>query len=80
MRKINKKLIVSDFDGTLLNSSHTISEKVKKAINEYVANGGIFAVCTGRMLKSILPRNSPVSFGVKLREIRMKYSKSSISM
>ena len=30
MRKINKKLIVSDFDGTLLNSSHTISEKVKK--------------------------------------------------
>ncbi len=56
MRKINKKLIVSDFDGTLLNSSHTISEKVKKAINEYVANGGIFAVCTGRMLKSILPR------------------------
>lgn len=56
MRTINKKLIVSDFDGTLLNSKHIITENVKKAINEYVDCGGIFAVCTGRMLKSILPR------------------------
>ncbi len=55
MRKINKKLIVSDFDGTLLSSAHTVSGEVKNAINEYVSCGGIFAVCTGRMLRSILP-------------------------
>lgn len=56
MRQINKKLIVSDFDGTLLNSKNEITQCVKNAINEYVDCGGIFAVCTGRMLKSILPR------------------------
>ncbi len=55
MRKINKQLIVSDFDGTLLNSNHTVSDRVRRAINEYVSCGGIFAVCTGRMLCSILP-------------------------
>lgn len=56
MKKINYRLIVSDFDGTLLTSDHTVPEKVKNAINGYVAAGGIFAVCTGRMLRSILPR------------------------
>ena len=56
MKIINKRLIVSDFDGTLVNSQNTISDNVRQAINEYVYCGGIFAVCTGRMLKSILPR------------------------
>lgn len=56
MKKINYKLIVSDCDGTLLTSGQVIPEEVKAAINEYVSSGGIFAVCTGRMLKSILPR------------------------
>ena len=56
MNKINCGLIVSDFDGTLLSTRQTISDNVKNAINEYIAAGGIFAVCTGRMLASILPR------------------------
>ena len=56
MKSINKRLIISDFDGTLVNSQNTISDAVRQAINEYVACGGIFAVCTGRMLSSILPR------------------------
>ena len=56
MREINKKLIVSDFDGTLLTSEQTIPNEVCEAISEYVSAGGIFAVCTGRMLKSILSR------------------------
>ncbi len=56
MKKLNCGLIVSDFDGTLLTSEHEIPERVRNAINEYVASGGIFAVCTGRMLRSILPR------------------------
>lgn len=56
MKKINKKLIVSDFDGTLLTDDGTIPDEARAAIADYVANGGIFAVCTGRMLASILPR------------------------
>lgn len=56
MRKINNRLIVSDFDGTLLTTENTVPDEVRAAINEYVASGGIFAVCTGRMLCSILPR------------------------
>lgn len=53
---INYKLIVSDFDGTLIDDNQNILPEVKTAIDEYVAAGGIFAVCTGRMLSSILPQ------------------------
>ena len=56
MKKLNYKLIVSDFDGTLINSEQQIPEEVKKAVKHYVSDGGIFAVCSGRMLCSILPR------------------------
>ena len=56
MKTINYRMIVSDFDGTLTNDDHIIPDFVKSAINEYVACGGIFAVCTGRMLRFILPR------------------------
>ncbi len=55
MREINYPIIVSDFDGTLLNSNHFVSDVVKNAIDSYVSNGGVFAVCTGRMLCCILP-------------------------
>lgn len=56
MKKINYKLIVSDFDGTLIDDNQQIPENVRSAINDYVSCGGVFAVCTGRMLCSILPR------------------------
>ena len=56
MRELNYKLIVSDFDGTLLSDKYDIPESVKVKISEYVEAGGVFAVCTGRMLKSILPQ------------------------
>ncbi len=56
MRKINYKLIVSDFDGTLIDDRQNVPERVKEAITEYVKSGGVFAVCTGRMLRSILPQ------------------------
>lgn len=54
--KLNCKLIVSDFDGTLANSQNEVSAENIAAINQYVSDGGIFAVCTGRILPSILPR------------------------
>jgi len=56
MKKINYQLIVSDFDGTLANSRNEVTENVINAVNAYVKNGGIFAVCTGRILPCILPR------------------------
>ncbi len=56
MKKLNCKLIVSDFDGTLANSQNEVPDEVVKAINSYISDGGIFAVCTGRILPSILPR------------------------
>ena len=56
MRKINYPLIVSDFDGTLVNADGTISEKNKKAIAEYVEAGGVFALSTGRLPAGILTR------------------------
>ena len=56
MRKINYPLIVSDFDGTLVKKDGTINEKDKKAILEYIAAGGKFAISTGRMPAGILSR------------------------
>lgn len=55
MKKINYGLIVSDFDGTLITSDQKILPEVREAILDYIDNGGIFAVCTGRMLCCILP-------------------------
>lgn len=56
MKSLNCKLIVSDFDGTLTDSRNRVGEDVIKAIEEYRSLGGIFAVCTGRILPSVLPR------------------------
>jgi hypothetical protein len=56
MQKINYSLIISDFDGTLLRSDGTISSETKRAIDQYIADGGTFGVCTGRMTSSIQPR------------------------
>lgn len=56
MRKINYPLIVSDFDGTLVNKDGTITQENKEAIARYVRNGGAFVISTGRMPSGILPR------------------------
>ncbi len=45
----NKKLIVSDIDGTLLRSDKTISEKTKNKIFDLIHEGHLFAIATGRM-------------------------------
>lgn len=56
MKELNARLIISDFDKTLTDSQNRVPEKVRTAVNEYIENGGIFAVITGRILPSILPR------------------------
>lgn len=56
MQKINYRLIVSDFDGTLVRHDGAICEENKRAIAKYVANGGAFAISTGRLHYGILDR------------------------
>jgi len=48
MKTYKDFLLVSDLDGTLLNSAKTVSEGNKAALNEFVAGGGRFAIATGR--------------------------------
>ncbi|MGN1373088.1 MAG: Cof-type HAD-IIB family hydrolase [Candidatus Coproplasma sp.] len=62
MKQLNYKLIVSDFDGTLANSKNEVPPFVVEEVNNYVELGGIFAVCTGRILPSILPRVREMGF------------------
>lgn len=49
------KLIVSDFDGTLRGSDGKVSAGNAAAIRNYVASGGVFALCTGRIPAAIVP-------------------------
>lgn len=58
LRKRNKmkyKMVVADFDGTLGIAPGHIEESTVRAIREYREKGGVFVVCTGRMLSSIRP-------------------------
>lgn len=53
-RKLRYPLIVSDFDGTLLKTDDTLADETKRIVGEYIANGGIFVISSGRMTPSIL--------------------------
>ncbi len=55
MNKYSDYLIVSDLDGTLINSKLVISQKNLSAINEFTAEGGRFAVATGRTIQNVRP-------------------------
>lgn len=47
--KFKKVLIASDFDGTLKTDDGTITDDVKNAVKSFIADGGYFTVCTGRI-------------------------------
>lgn len=47
------KLFVSDFDGTLGIAPDVITPQTVQAIKKYIAQGGKFVICTGRMFSSI---------------------------
>ena len=55
MNSLQYKLIVSDFDGTLLRSDGEIAPETLAAIEKYQSFGGCFSLCTGRTLASALP-------------------------
>ncbi|PAB59158.1 Cof-type HAD-IIB family hydrolase [Anaeromicrobium sediminis] len=50
---MNYKAVISDLDGTLLNSHHTISEYTKKIIKEVTNKGIKFFIATGRHHKDV---------------------------
>jgi len=63
MPKINYPLIVSDFDMTFTNSKNEVPAPVVEAVNKYCSLGGVFAVCTGRILACIRPRLKQMGLG-----------------
>ena len=55
--------ILSDFDGTILRSDGTVSERTINAIKAYKAKGGKIALCTGRIFNSIRPEAEKIGLG-----------------
>lgn len=49
---ISKVVLLSDMDGTLLNSKKEISDTDKKAIERFMSLGGKFTIATGRTIHS----------------------------
>ncbi len=47
--KFRNCLIASDYDGTLYNNEGVVPAEVVEAIRYYIAEGGYFTVCTGRI-------------------------------
>jgi len=55
MRNKNIKLIALDVDGTIMNKSYRISDRVKKAISHATAKGIYVVIATGRMYSATVP-------------------------
>ena len=53
MGKFTGKLLVSDMDATLLDSSGRISEANKRAIDHFISEGGFFTVASGRIVDAV---------------------------
>ncbi|WP_282941650.1 Cof-type HAD-IIB family hydrolase [Paenibacillus sp. RC67] len=53
MKRFEGYMLVTDMDGTLLDSSKTISVENKQAIDRFVAEGGLFTLATGRIAGSV---------------------------
>ncbi len=60
------KMIISDVDGTLLDSNHQITEENKKAVKEYMESGGLFSLATGRIEKSATDIQKELSIKIPL--------------
>lgn len=68
MGKFTGVLLATDYDDTLYDSSCSISQENRQAIDRFVAEGGLFCISTGRsyinfaiqMEKEHLPVNTPV--------------------
>ena len=54
MKRFENKIILSDLDGTLLNSESKVSSNNKEAIKYFVKEGGRFGIASGRGIKNAL--------------------------
>lgn len=48
MNHQNVKLIIADIDGTIVNDSHTMSERTKKCLDRIHSRGILFGIASGR--------------------------------
>lgn len=55
MKSYKDFFLISDMDGTLANSEHEVSEKNKAAIEDFINQGGKFAIATGRTQHNVGP-------------------------
>ncbi|MBR4941274.1 MAG: HAD family phosphatase [Clostridia bacterium] len=68
MKRFNKVLIVTDLDGTLLDSNKNVGKATSEAIEYFMSEGGCFTFATGRLVASFegvrkkLNWNAPVIF------------------
>lgn len=53
MGRYSNIMLVSDMDATLLNTNHQVSEENYNAIGEFIHEGGIFTVASGRMVDAV---------------------------
>ena len=51
---MERKLFLSDLDGTLLTSEKKVSPATRKALDRFVGRGGRFCICTGRALPNAM--------------------------
>lgn len=58
------KAVITDLDGTLLNSNHEVSEFSKKVIKKFVDSGYKFYIATGRLYAST--KEIADSLGIKI--------------
>jgi Cof subfamily protein (haloacid dehalogenase superfamily) len=49
------KLLITDMDGTLLDSKQQVSAENLVSIKRFVEEGGLFTIATGRMTKTVFP-------------------------
>ena len=63
MGKFDGFLLVSDFDGTLINHDMTVSDENIQAIRDFIGEGGRFLGATGRTELNVIPyaKNLPMS-------------------
>ena len=55
MKDFKNIVLFSDMDGTLLNSEGKVSKENQEAVKEFIAQGGLFGIATGRsQLNSVL--------------------------
>ncbi len=55
LKRYDDYLFVSDLDGTLIDTNKTISLKNKRAIDDFILQGGHFTIATGRTVQNVLP-------------------------